>query len=204
MQNKLQEITDKLYNEGLSKGRQEAEELLKKAREESEKLVADAKKEAARILSDAEKEAVELKTKAENDIRMASAQSFASIKQQIENSIITKAISEPVSATANDTGFIKEIMLAIVTAFNPASSDPVALEMLLPENKKETLDKFIKEKIEKLCTAGIEVKFSKNVGNGFRIGPKEGGYFISFTDEDFKNIISEYLRPKTRKLLFGE
>ena len=39
MQNKLQEITDKLYNEGLSKGRQEAEELLKKAREESEKLV---------------------------------------------------------------------------------------------------------------------------------------------------------------------
>ena len=87
---------------------------------------------------------------------MASAQSFASIKQQIENSIITKAISEPVSATANDTGFIREIMLAIVTAFNPASSDPVALEMLLPENKKETLDKFIKEKIEKLCTAGIE------------------------------------------------
>ena len=150
MQNKLQEITDKLYNEGLSKGRQEAEELLKKAREESEKLVADAKKEAARILSDAEKEAVELKTKAENDIKMASAQSFASIKQQIENSIITKAISEPVSATANDTGFIREIMLAIVTAFNPASSDPVALEMLLPENKKETLDKFIKEKIEKL------------------------------------------------------
>ena len=26
MQNKLQELTDKLYNEGLSKGKQEAEE----------------------------------------------------------------------------------------------------------------------------------------------------------------------------------
>ena len=32
MQNKLQELTDKLYNEGLSKGKQEGEELLAKAK----------------------------------------------------------------------------------------------------------------------------------------------------------------------------
>lgn len=32
MENKLQELTDKLYNEGLSKGKKEAEELKKKLR----------------------------------------------------------------------------------------------------------------------------------------------------------------------------
>ena len=32
MQNKLQELTDKLYNEGLSKGKQEGEEILAKAK----------------------------------------------------------------------------------------------------------------------------------------------------------------------------
>ena len=32
MQNKLQELTDRLYNEGLSKGKQEGEELLAKAK----------------------------------------------------------------------------------------------------------------------------------------------------------------------------
>ena len=31
MQNKLQELTDKLYNEGLAKGKQEGEEILAKA-----------------------------------------------------------------------------------------------------------------------------------------------------------------------------
>ena len=61
-----------------------------------------------------------------------------------------------------------------------------------------------RSKVEKLCTGGIEVRFSKAIDNGFRIGPKDEGYLISFTDEDFKAIISEYLRPKTRKLLFGE
>ena len=135
---------------------------------------------------------------------MASVQSFSAIRQEIENAIILKTLSGPVDAAVNDNDFIKEIILSIVTAFNPASSEPVSLEMLLPEAKKAELEKFVRSKVEKLCTGGIEVRFSKAIDNGFRIGPKDEGYLISFTDEDFKAIISEYLRPKTRKLLFGE
>ena len=183
MQNKLQELTDKLYNEGLSKGKQEAEQILGKAKAESGKIVADARKEAERIIAEAAK---------------------AAIRQEIENAIILKTLSGPVDAAVNDNDFIKEIILSIVTAFNPASSEPVSLEMLLPEAKKAELEKFVRSKVEKLCTGGIEVRFSKAIDNGFRIGPKDEGYLISFTDEDFKAIISEYLRPKTRKLLFGE
>ena len=40
MQNKLQELTDKLYNEGLSKGRQEGEELLAKAKVQADEMIA--------------------------------------------------------------------------------------------------------------------------------------------------------------------
>ena len=36
MQNKLQELTDKLYNEGLSKGKQEGEAILNEAKERSQ------------------------------------------------------------------------------------------------------------------------------------------------------------------------
>lgn len=204
MQNKLQELTDKLYNEGLSKGKQEAEQILGKAKAESGKIVADARKEAEKIVAQATREAQELKTKAENDIKMASVQSFSAIRQEIENAIVLKTLSGPVDTAVNDNDFIKEIILSIVKAFNPASSEPVSLELLLPEAKKAELEKFVRSKVEKLCSGGIEVRFSKTIDNGFRIGPKEEGYLISFTDEDFKAIISEYLRPKTRKLLFGE
>ena len=47
MQNKLQELTDRLYNEGLSKGKQEGEELLAKAKVQAEEIVAKAQAEAA-------------------------------------------------------------------------------------------------------------------------------------------------------------
>ena len=48
--NKLQELTDKLYNEGLSKGKQEGEAILEKAKTEAESIVETARKEAEQIL----------------------------------------------------------------------------------------------------------------------------------------------------------
>ena len=50
---------------------------------------------------------------------------------------------------------------------------------------------------------GINVTFSKQIAGGFKIGPKNGGYLISFSDNDFERLIAEYLRPATKKLLFG-
>ena len=41
--NKLQELTQKLYNEGLEKGRSEAERLIAEAKAEAAKILAEAK-----------------------------------------------------------------------------------------------------------------------------------------------------------------
>ena len=45
--NKLQELTQKLYNEGLEKGRSEADRLVAEAKAEAAKILAEAKAEAA-------------------------------------------------------------------------------------------------------------------------------------------------------------
>ena len=47
--NKLQELTDKLYNDGLSKGREEGERLLEEARSQAGEIIAKARKEAEDI-----------------------------------------------------------------------------------------------------------------------------------------------------------
>lgn len=202
MQNKLQELTDKLYNEGLSKGKQEAEQMKANAKNEAAQIIAKAKEEAEEILRKAQNDAAELKSKTENDIKMASAQVFTSVKQQIEGIIVAKSLKS-VKEAAQDTEFIKSILTSIVTAFNPASSEPAALDVVLPAEKRAELEQFAKDKLAAICKAGIDVQFSKNVAGGFKIGPKGEGYMISFTDKDFENIIAEYLRPKTKELLFG-
>ncbi|MEF9987335.1 MAG: hypothetical protein RSC28_01185 [Bacteroidales bacterium] len=204
MQNKLQELTDKLYNEGLSKGKHDAEDMKAKAKKEAALIISDAQEKAKEIILAARKESDELKTKTENDIKMASSQTFAAIKQQIEKAIITKAISTPVKLSTGDKDFIQSIITTIISQFNSNSAEPVSLSIILPDNKKAELDNFLSNQISKQCSTGLDIKFSKSINNGFQIGPKGDGYMISFTDTDFENIIAEYLRPKTRTLLFGK
>ena len=43
---------------------------------------------------------------------------------------------------------------------------------------------------------------SKQVKTGFKVGPKEGGYYISFSDADLEALLSEYLREKVSRMLF--
>ena len=202
MQNKLQELTDKLYNEGLSKGKQEAEQMKANAKNEVAQIIAQAKEQAQEILAKAQSEAAELKSKTENDVKMASLQAFTAVKQQIESVITAKSLA-PAKAAVAETEFLKEIVKAIVTAFNPQNSDSVALEIILPAEKQAELEQFAKEQLAKICSAGVDVQFSKGIQGGFKIAPKGEGYMLSFTDKDFENIIAEYLRPKTKELLFG-
>ena len=201
MQNKLQELTDRLYNEGLSKGKQEGEELLAKAKVQADEMIAKAQAEAAQIVAAAQKQAEEIRTKTASDIKMASSQSLAATKKDIETLVVGKITDEAVKKNLASADFIKEIIKAVAEKFT--TEGPVDLALVLPETLKKELEPFATKELAKILGAGVEASFSKKVSGGFKIGPKDGGYFVSFTEETFNQLIAEYLRPATKKLLFG-
>ena len=202
MDNKLQELTDRLYKEGLSKGKEEGEAILAEASRKAEEIIAAAKKEADAVLRDARKEAEDFRTKVEGDVKMAATQSIQAVRNDIENLMVGKLTDSAVNASLADVEFIKEAIKAVAMNFN--AQEAVDLEAVLPEALKGELEPFIKGELAGALKGGISASFSKKVSGGFNIGPKDGSYFISFTDETFRSLISEYLRPVTRKILFGE
>ena len=201
MQNKLRELTDKLYNEGLSKGKQEGEELLAKAKVQAEEMIAKAQAEAAQIVAAAQKQADEIKSKVASDIRMASSQSLAATRSDIETLVVGKMTDEAVKKALTSAEFVKELIQAVAAKFT--TEGPVDLALILPESLQKELEPFVNNELAKILGAGVEASFSKKVSGGFKIGPKNGGYFVSFTDETFNELIAEYLRPATKKILFG-
>ncbi len=192
---KLQELTDKLFNEGLSKGKAEGEAFLAKARKEAEEIVAQANKEAEAIVAKARREAEDLATK------MAGAQTLQATRKDIEDLIITKITDTQVKEALSAPAFIKEIIEAVARNFNAGQAGDLAL--VLPESLRSQLEPFVKNELGKILGSNVEASFSKKIAGGFTIGPKDGSYFISLTDETFRALIGEYLRPTTKKLLFG-
>lgn len=203
MQNKLQELTEKLYSEGLSKGRKDAEEMKKKAKADADEIISKANEEYKTIMAKAQKDAEDYKLKVLNEVKMASKQSLHSLKSEIENLLFLKAVQSPVISALNETEFLKKILLAAITAFSPESSSQNTLEVLLPSSLKNELETFLKNEVQKNLKNEIVISFDQKLTNGFKIGPKDSGYFISFTDADFRELVGEYLRPKTRELLFS-
>ncbi len=202
MQNKLQELTDKLYNEGLSKGREEGEALLAKAKSQAADIVAEAEKKAAEIMTKAEKEAEAYKVKVAGDLKMAAAQSVQATRKDIEDLVVFKMTGAATEKALSDEAFVKEVIKAVAEKFNAETA--MDLNLVLPETLKSSLEPFVKNELSTILKGQVNASFSKKIAGGFTIGPKDGSYFISLTDETFKELISEYLRPATRKLLFGE
>ncbi|MCM1151393.1 MAG: hypothetical protein NC209_01070 [Alistipes sp.] len=202
MENKLQQLTQKLYDEGLEKGRAEADRLVADAKAQAAKIVADARTEAEEIVRKAQVKAEDVEKNTLTEIALAGKQAVARIKSEIAELIVARATGAGVGEAAVDPAFIKEMLLAVAKNWNGADAGKVELQALLPEGEREKLDAAFSQSAQELLAAGIEVGYSEEVRTGFRVGAKDGGYYISFSDADIEALLGEYLREKVSRMLF--
>ena len=197
---KLQQLTDKLYQEGLEKGRAEAESLVAEAEARAAKIVAEAEARAAKIAADAERKAEDVEKNAMTEIALAGKQAVAKIKSEIETLIVAKVTAEGIKSANLDPAFIKDMLLAVAANWNNGAK--ADLKALLSEAKKAELGAAFDSAAKALLAEGVEVGFSNDVKSGFKVGEKNGGYYISFSDESFEALLGGYLREKAAELLF--
>lgn len=201
MSNKLQELTDRLYSEGLSKGKEQGELLVSEARSEAENIIAQAKAQAEQIVQQAEKQAADLKAKAQSDVRMASEKSIQATRKEIETLMTSSICAPAVKDALTDKDFFKKVILEIASRFDATQS--VDLSLVLPQSMQKDLEDWAQKELSRSLSKGVSVSFSKKIDSGLHIGPKDGSWFISFSGSSFEELISGYLSPVTRKLLFG-
>ena len=202
MENKLKELTERLYGEGLEKGRLEADRLVAEAKEKAAAILAEANAEAEQIVKKAEAKAADTEKNSMTEIQLAGRQAIAKIKSELAGVIIAKSSSEAVKAACVDAEFVKKMLLEVAKNWS-GNAEQVSLKALLPAALEAEFAKVFEASAKELLAAGVEVGYSKEVKSGFKVGAKEGGYYISFTDESFEALLDEYLREKVSQLLFA-
>ena len=80
----------------------------------------------------------------------------------------------------------------------------MALELVLPQSRKESFAGFLKSRTSEIFDKGLKVTFTEDMENGFVIEPAGGGYQIRFTDKDFMALFNKYVSPGTQSLLYDE
>ncbi|MCG8410848.1 MAG: hypothetical protein MI739_06155, partial [Bacteroidales bacterium] len=156
------------------------------------------------IIENAEQKSVEIKKNVDAELALASKQTMREVKQKITDAIVSKVIDEPMKKAFDDAKFVKEIIEAVVKNWNPQKNEAIDLSVLLPVDLKDEFEKFFTAKTGKELNASLELSFTDSIKGGFKIGPADGSYKISFSEEDFENFFKSFLRPKTIEMLYPQ
>ncbi len=196
MNNKLQELTEKIYLEGVEKGKVEAAQLIADAEHEAKAIIAKAQAEADKIKADAIKNASELDKNTKSELKLFAEQSVNAIKTEITNLLSDKIASDAVKAATSDKVFMQKTITALVEQW--AKEGNVTIEA---KDAKALTDYFMANAKE-LLNKGVSINEVKGLKTDFAIAPAQGGYKITFGNDEFIAYFKEFLRPKLVELLF--
>lgn len=198
MESKLQELTQKIYSEGIEKAKSDAVSIVQDAQKTAEEIIKKAQQDAADLVKKAHDNANEVKRNAESEIRMASKQAANKLRQQIVEMITLKAIDAPVKDTLKDKKFVGTLIQKVIDNLGTSGT------LVLPKADEDTIADYFNDQTVAELKKSLQIDYDRNMKAGFKISPKDGNYTISFTDEDFANYFKGFMRPKTIQLLFGE
>ena len=200
MNDQLQDLLKRVYDEGVAKANAEAEKILESAKTEASGIVEKAKAEAELALKAAQKQAEDIKKNTDSDLTMAANHSLSAVKQKITELVLSQALGNKLSSAFSDAEFVKKL---IMEALNTCKANAASGSIVISEALKPLLDDFFLKSLKDIFDGKLQVDFSPVMKNGFQISPVDGTYKLSFTDEDFANLFKTYLRPRTKEILFG-
>lgn len=196
MNNKIQELTDIIYNEGVAKGQAQADQIIAQANDQAAKIVADAQKQADSLLAAARKEAADNAENVQKELRLHAAQAVEALKSEIATVVTDKIVQDSVKGFTADQKAFNEFMLRIAQEWGKnqqieiKAQDADALTRYFTANAKALLDK------------GVKITQVNGQPAEFSIQPADGSYKVNFGTEEFMNWFKSMLRPQLVETLF--
>lgn len=196
METKIQELTDKLYLEGVEKGEKEAERLIEEAQNRRKALIDEAQNEARDIVNKAEKNSGDLKKNTESELKLYAAQSVEALKSEITNLITDKLASSAVESAFNSPDFMQKIILKLVSEW------PKNEQLTIGSEDADELKKYFESNAKELLDKGVKIEQINGKKHTFTIAPADGTYKINFGEDEFIEYFKDFLRPQLIDLLF--
>lgn len=195
MENKIQTLTEKIYNEGVEKGKVEAERIVKEAQLRAEEILKEAQAQAEEIAAQAKKSADELQANTRSELKLYAAQTVGALKSEAANIITDKLVSEAVKESlSGDT--LKGVIVKIAERWS--ADEP----LVISTSEAEELKVFFAARAKALLDKGVKIEQVNGMKTSFSIAPADGSYKLNFGAAEFEAFLKSFLRPRIVELLF--
>jgi V/A-type H+-transporting ATPase subunit E len=193
---KIQELTSKLYEEGVKKGNAEAEKIIADAEKKEKQILDDAHSKAQEIINTAKKKSTEVNNNAESELKLYASQALEGLKTEVTNIITEKLATSSVKAAIEDKVFMQKLITNLMQNWTEKQTMVVSVE------NKDELENYILANAKSLLDNKLKIESVNGIKTGFEIAPEDGTYKVKFGEEEFIEYFKEFLRPQIQKLLF--
>ncbi len=212
----VQELVDKLREEGVAAGQTQADRLIADARVQAMEILDQAKAEAAEILAAARAQAAEFEASGQAALRLASRDVILSVREACHDEFRNR-LSRFVEHRLSDQKLLEQMILELAAQNRPAD-DQRKLLLLLPQAHvtPEELDKEVSEVkpgslaafvlglTAEVLREGLSFGVSDESGAGVRIKLLEDDVQLELTEHTITSVLMQYLAPRYRAVMQKE
>ena len=193
---KIQELTEKIYREGVEKGQAEADRIVEEAKYTAEQIIAEAREQAKGIEAQAQKKAGELDANTKSELKLYTSQALNALKSEIANVLTDKISKDAAANLAANKDFLGQfaVMLASKWADNEA--------VVLSSSEAESLKAYFAAQAKELLEKGVTINKVNGKETMLTISPADGSYKVNFGKEEFEAYFKNFLRPQLVEMLF--
>lgn len=208
----------RLREEGVEKGRAEAQRLIDEAEARKKEILAEAEQEAQRRKDEAQKEVDRMKTTADQALHTAARDTVLTLRQQMM-ARFTEDIRRLVSQELREDDVFKRLIITIAGRAREVLDETGETEatIVLPrqppglDDIRKDPDSLRSDELSRLVLAmtgdilreGITFQVAEDQHEGIRVVAKESGLEFDMTDAAVAELLRQHLQPRFRALLEG-
>lgn len=207
----VQELINRLKDEGVAAGREESERIIRDAEKRAEWLLKQAHEEADELVNNAKKQAQFIEEAGRDALSIAVRDSQLYLKNQLTEAFSAQ-INQVVKHQVADPDLLQQMILAIASQSRPENkeimlllgeSDAQSACTALDEESTEILKQFVSTHTNELLEKGVKVHISESPTTAIQIKICDENTIIDLSSESISQLIIMHVQPHFKSMLEG-
>lgn len=196
MDSQIQALTEKVYQEGVLKGEQEAAKILAAANAQAEQVECDARARAEQIIAEAQRSASELKSNTERELKLNASKLIEATKASIVDVLAGRIAGDSVQALTANPELLQRVVLEIAKGFDLKHGVEIT------SSQAEELKAYFAQNAKALLEEGLTIKQVAGKATQYTIRPQNGSFKVEIGEQEFVELFKSILRPQLAQELF--
>ena len=212
----VEELIEKLRQQGVDKGQQEASKLVEDAEHRADWLLSQAHQEAEQIVSKARAAANNLRQSGEDALRIAARDMHLEVRETLSHSF-SDQVERLVAQQMDNEAFMRKLILSLVdkASQDHGITDADKMEVLLPDdfigldelrrNPKEYREGVLSQFVQSLAAEQMRegISFDLHDGQGIRVRLSGEEVEVDLSADAIAKLLLKHLQPRFRAIIEG-